>query len=54
MLLATSRWAMPSSRGALAVDVDLERRVVEHLRDAGIDHAGDPFEHVSRMRWAEA
>ena len=41
MLLATSRCGDAEPRGAQPVDVDLDGREVEHLRDARIDHARD-------------
>src|SRR6478735_6904246 len=33
-------------RGALAIDVDLDRRKVQHLGDAGIDHARNLLDGV--------
>ena len=40
-LFATSRSVEAELRGALAVDVDAQRRVVEHLRDAHVLGARD-------------
>ena len=48
MLLATSRCATPKPRRALAVDVDLQRREVQDLRDARIDHARDAPDHLQQ------
>src|SRR5262249_57005379 len=36
-------------RRALAVDLDIERREVEHLRYARVDHARDALDHLQEL-----